>query len=197
MAQMKVGSFSSSGAAENISIGFSVGMINIYNSTAGGVFSWNSSMADGSYFDYSDGSYTSSNGVTPLSQGAIIGPAISAISKGADTTVTASYLDQFSIIAGYTVNLVGVADDLSGTTLNLVGASVKSVTSTTIVLEDSTASGYSVYVSGGYIVPVSDENGDPVATVNAGINGLTLGTGVVGSESDAITYVAFGENPVV
>lgn len=194
---MKVASFTSGGVAQNINIGFTVGMMNIYNSTSGGVFGWNSSMASGSYFDYSDGSYTSSNGVTSLNQGSIFGPPISAISTGADTTVTAANLDQFSIIAGYTVNLVGIADDLSGTTLNLVGASVKSVTSTTVVLEDSTASGYSVYVSGGYIVPVSDENGDPVPTENVGIYGVTLGTGVVGSDSDVITYVVFGENSVV
>ena len=197
MAQMTVGSFTSTGAAKNISIGYTAGKITLYNSSAGGVYEWNSSMADASYFTLSDGSYTSSNGVTPLSQSTLVGPQITAISTGATTTVTASYLSQFSIVAGYTVNLVEVADDLTGTTLNLTSATVASVTATTIVLSVNTSSGYSAYVSGGWIVPVTDANGDPVATNNVAIEGLTLGTGVVGSNGNSITYVVLGENSVV
>lgn len=197
MAQVEVGSFTSDGAAHDVSFGFTVGQITVYNSTAGGVFQWNSSMADASYFTLSDGTYTSSNGVTPLSQSILVGPEITNISTGGTTTVTASNLDQFSIVADYTVNLVGVADDGTGTTLNLTSATVSSVTSTTIVLSVNTGSGYSAYVSGGWIVPVSDADGNPVATENVAIEGLRLGTGVVGSNSDAITYVAIGENPVV
>lgn len=200
MTQMKVATYtnpSSGTAATNIDFGFTVDSITVYNSTAGSIFSWNSSMADASYFTVTSGAYTSSNGFTPLAQGTMVGPAITNISTGSTTTVTASNLDQFSIAADWTVNLVGVADDLTGTTLNLTSATVASVTATTVVLSVNTSSGYSAYVSGGYIVPVSDASGDPVATENVAIRGLTFGTGVVGANSDVVTYVAFGSNSVV
>lgn len=197
MTQMTVSSFTSAGAAKNLSFGYTVDQITLYNSSAGGIYSWNSSMADASFFDVAAGTYTSTNGFTPLAQSTLVGPPITNISTGATTTVTASNLDQFSIVAGYVVNLVEVADDLTGTTLNLTSATVASVTSTTIVLSVNTSSGYSAYVSGGYIVPVTDENGDPVATQNVAIRGLTLGTSVVGSNGNVITYVAFGSNSVV
>lgn len=197
MTQMKVGSFTSTGAVKTLSFGFTVDQITLYNSTAPGIFAWNSSMASGSYWDVAAGTYTSSNGFTPLAQGVLVGPPITAISTGATTSVTASNLDQFSIVAGYVVNLVEIADDLTGTTLNLTSATVASVSSTAVVLSVNTSSGYSAYVSGGYIVPVTDANGDPVATQNVAIRGLSLGSGVYGTTSDAITYVAFGQNSVV
>ena len=197
MAQMQVGTFTSAGAVKSLSFGFTVAQITLYNSTAGGVFSWNSSMASGSYFDVDAGTYTSTNGFTPLAQSVLVGPPITGISKSTTTTVTASNLDQFSIVADYIVNLVEVADDLTGTTLNLTSATVSSVTSTTVVLSVNTSSGYSAYVSGGFIVPVSDANGDPVATQNVAIQGISLGSGVYGSNGNVISYVAFGENSVV
>jgi hypothetical protein len=200
MAQMKVGTYtnpSSGTAATNISFGFTVDSITVYNQTAGSIFSWNSSMADASYFTVTSGAYTSSNGFTPLSQNALFGPAITDVSNAASAVITASNLDQFSFAVGDTVNIVGVADDLTGTTLNLTEATVSAVDATTVTVSVNTSSGYSTYVSGGTLVRVSDSNGDPVATDNVAIEGLTFGTGVVGTDSDVVTYVAFGSNSVV
>lgn len=154
-------------------------------------------MADASYFTVTSGAYTSSNGFTPLSQNALFGPAISDVSNAASAVITASNLDQFSFAVGDTVNIVGVADDLTGTTLNLTGATVSAVDATTVTVSTNTSSGYSTYVSGGTLVRVSDSSGDPVATDNVAIRGLTFGTGVVGTDSDVVTYVAFGQESVV
>ena len=200
MAQMKVGTYtnpSSGTAATNIDFGFTVNSITVYNSTAGSIFSWNSSMADASYFTVTSGAYTSSNGFTPLSQSGLFGPSISDVSNAASAVITCSNLDQFSFAVGDTVNIVGVADDGTGTTLNLTGATVSAVSATTVTVSTNTSSGYSAYVSGGTLVRVSDSNGDPVATNNVAIRGLTFGTGVVGANSDVVTYVAFGQEPVV
>lgn len=200
MSQMKVGTYtnpSSGTAATNISFGFTVNSITVYNQTAGSIFSWNSSMADASYFTVTSGAYTSSNGFTPLSQNGLFGPAITDVSNAASAVITASNLDQFDFAVGDTVNIVGVADDLTGTTLNLTEATVSAVDATTVTVSVNTSSGYSTYVSGGTLVRVSDSNGDPIPTNNVAIEGLTFGTGVVGTDDDVVTYVAFGENSVV
>lgn len=200
MTQMKVDGYtnpSSGTAATNIDFGFTVDSITVRNQTAGSRFSWNSSMAAGSYFNEITGAYTSSNGFTPLSQSALFGPAISGISNAASAVITCSNLSQFSFAVGDTVNIVGAADDLTGTTLNLTGATVSAVSATTVTVSVNTSSGYSTYVSGGTLVRVLDSNGNPVATDNVAIQGLTFGTGVVGANNDVVTYVAFGSNSVV
>ena len=75
---------------------------------------------------------------------------------------------------------------------------IASLTATTITTAtDTSVTGYSVWVSGGVVTRVSDTNGVPIATLNVAIQGLTFGTGVVGTDSDVLTYVAFGSNSVV
>jgi len=196
MAQVKVGSFSSTGAAKNVDFGFTVGQITIYNSTAGGIFSWNSSMADASYFTVASGAYTASNGVTPLSQSTSVSATISNITAANPAVITVNDTSVYGFAAGDTIKVTEVADDLTGTTLN-GEYTIASITATTITTTTNTSSGYSAYVSGGSAVRVSDSSGAAVALENQAIRGLTLGTGVVGSSSDAITYVAIGEEPVV
>lgn len=201
MSQMKVSGYtnpSSGTAATNISFGFTVDSITVYNSTAGSIFSWNSSMADASYFDVTDGSYTSSNGFTPLAQNTAVGATISAFSNANTGVITVNDTSTFGFAAGDTIKVAEVADDLSGTNSLNGTFTISSITATTITTTtDTSVTGYSVYVSGGVVTRVSDTNGDPVALQNQAIRGLTFGTGVVGTDDDVVTYVAFGSNPVV
>lgn len=199
MAQMKVATYtnpSSGTAATDISFGFTVDSITVYNQTAGSIFSWNSSMADASYFTVTSGAYTASNGFTPLAQNTAVGATISNITAANPAVITVNDTGTFGFAAGDTITVTGVADDLTGTTLN-ADYTIASVTATAITTATDTSSGYSAYVSGGTAFRVSDTNGDPVPTENLAIRGLTFGTGVVGANSDVVTYVAFGENSVV
>lgn len=201
MSQMKVGTYtnpSSGTAATNISFGFDVDSITVYNQTAGSIFSWNSSMADASYFTVTSGAYTASNGFTPLTQSAAFGATISGFTNANPGVITVNDTATFGFAAGDTVEVSEVADDLTGTSSLNSTFTVASVTATTITLvEDTSVTGYSVYVSGGVVTRISDTNGDAVATLNQAIRGLTFGTGVVGANSDVVTYVAHGSNSVV
>jgi|32_taG_2_1085360.scaffolds.fasta_scaffold05252_2 hypothetical protein len=199
MAQMKVGTYtnpSSGTAATNISFGFTVDSITVYNVTAGSIFSWNSSMDDASYFTVTSGAYTSSNGFTPLAQSTAVGATISNITAANPAVITVNDTSTFGFAAGDTILVTEVADDLTGTTLN-AEYTIASVTATTITTATDTSSGYSAYVSGGLVTRVSDTNGDAIPIQNQAIRGLTFGTGVVGANSDVVTYVAFGSNSVV
>jgi len=94
--------------------------------------------------------------------------------------------------------VAGVADDASGTLSLNNEFTVASVTATTITLvEDTSVTGYSVWVSGGYVTRVSDANGDPVALENKAIRGVTLGTGCVGANNASMVAICYGEEPVV
>lgn len=201
MSQMKTSGFtnpSSGTAATNVSFGFTVDSITVYNSTTGAITSWNSSMADGSYFDVDAGTYTASNGFTPLSQNAAFGATISGFTNANPGVLTVNDTATFGFAAGDTIEVSELADDLTGT-LSLNGTfTIASITATTITTAtDTTVTGYSVYVSGGVVTRTKDTNGKAVATENEAILGLTYGTGVVGTDSDVLTYVAFGSNSVV
>jgi len=201
MAQMKTGTYtnpSSGTAATNISFGFDVDSITVYNQTAGSIFSWNSSMADGSYFTVTSGAYTASNGFTPLAQSTAVGATISGFTNANPGVITVNDTSTFGFAAGDTIEVSEVADDLTGTNSLNGTFTIASVTATTITTTtDTSVTGYSVYVSGGVVTRVSDSNGDPVALENQAIRGLTFGTGVIGANSDVVTYVAFGENSLV
>jgi len=202
MSQMKVGTYtnpSSGTAATNISFGFTVDAITVYNQTAGSIFSWNSSMADASYFTVTSGAYTSSNGFTPLAQNAAYGATISAFTNANPGVITVNDTATFGFAAGDTIEVSEVAeDDLTGTNSLNGTFTITSITATTITVTANTSvTGYSVWVSGGVVTRVSDTNGTPIATENKAIRGLTFGTGVVGANSDVVTYVATGSNSVV
>lgn len=201
MTQMKVATYtnpSSGTAATNISFGFQVDSITVYNSTAGGIYSWNSSMADASFFDVAAGTYTSTNGFTPLSQSATYGASISAFSNANPGVITVNDTATFGFAVGDTIKVSEVADDLTGTNSLNGTFTIASLTATTITTATNTSvTGYSVWVSGGIVTRVSDTNGTAIATQNFAIQGLTFGTSVVGTNSDVVTYVAFGSNPVV
>lgn len=201
MSQMKVDGFtnpSSGTAATQISFGFQVDSITVYNSTAESIRSWNSSMFDGSYFNTVTGTFTATNGFTPLSQSATYGATISGFTNASPGVITVDNTDTFGFSIGDTIEISEVADDLTGT-LSINGTfTIASLTDTTITTTtDTSVTGYSVWVSGGVVTRTSDINGIPIATENIAIQGLTFGTDVIGVDNDVITYVAFGSNAVV
>ena len=200
MAQMKVAGFTNSlgAVATNVSVGFEVDSITVNNSTTGVISSWNSSMADASYFSVAAGTYTASNGFTPLSQSATYGATISGFTNALPGVITVDDTDSFGFAVGDTIQVTEVADDLSGTLSLNNTFTIGSLTSTTITTgTDTTVTAYSVWVSGGKVVRISDIDETVIPTENVAIQGLTFGTGVIGTDDDELTYVAFGSNPVV
>ncbi|HTJ53628.1 MAG TPA: hypothetical protein VL443_29440 [Cyclobacteriaceae bacterium] len=178
------------------SVGFEVSEATTVNVTDGGSFYWNSSMPDGYYLDVDAGTITTSNGFTPISLSGLFGAPITGFSNANPGVITASYLAIFDFAAGDTVMVSAVADDESGTSLN-GQFTVASVSSTAITLvENTSAPTYSVYVSGGYVSRVSDINGNPIPTQNYSVQGIQLGTGVVGGNNDVMVANFKGDNSV-
>lgn len=181
--------------ARNLDVGFAPNEVTIVDLTNGGSFYWNSSFTDGTVLDVDAGTIAGANGVTPLSQSASFGPAISGFTNANPGVITASGVSTFGVAAGDTIKVVGVADDGTATSLNGT-YTVASVTATTIVTATNTAA-YSVYVSGGYVVRVSDTSGTPIPTENLAIEGLTLGTSAVGANAASMVAIVKSDNCVV
>lgn len=200
MAQMKRVAWTNPGTAvaRNESVGFEVAKVEIWDLTTPNRFEWTASMADASYFTLGTLAYTTSNGVTPLAQNATYGAAISGFTNANPGVITVNDTATFGFAAGDTIKVAGVADDGTGTNSLNNTFTVASVTATTITLvENTSVTGYSVWVSGGFATRVSDTNGDAVATENKAIQGVTLGTGCVGANSASMVAVFYGEEPVV
>lgn len=197
MSQMKVLTWTNPNpaVARNLDVGFEVDQITIIDKTNGGSFEWNSGMADASVLDVDAGTISNTNGVTPLSQSAMFGAAISGFTNANPGVITAANVSAFGFAAGDTVQVSALADDASATNSLNGTFTVASVTATTITLVENTTA-YSVYVSGGYVSRVSDSNGDPVATENVAIQGVTLGTSAVGAASASMCAVVQGANSV-
>lgn len=174
--------------ARNLDCGFTVAEITVTDGTNGGQFYWNSSMPSASVIDVDAGTYTSSNGVTPLSQNAIFGATVSNFTSANPGVITATNIAAVGIVAGDTIKVTDIAESGAGTSKNGT-FTVASVTATTITLNENTT-GYKTYVSGGYVSRVSDSSGNPVATNNFAIRGVTLGTSAVGENSAVMTAVA-------
>lgn len=181
--------------ARDLDVGFAPDEVTIVDLTNGGSWYWNSSFTDGTVLDIDAGTIAGANGVTPLSQSASFGPAISGFTNANPGVITATGVSTFGVAAGDTITVVGVADDMTATSLNGT-YTVASVTATTITTATNTAA-YSVYVSGGYVHRVSDTSGDPVPVENLAIEGLTLGTSAVGANSASMVAIAKSNNCVV
>ena len=181
--------------ARNLDVGFETAEVTIVDTSNGGSFYWMNGMTAGTVLDVDAGTIAGANGVTPVSQSATFGPAISAFTNANPGVITATGISTFGIAAGDTIKVVGIADDLTATSLNQT-YTVASVTSTTITTATNTAA-YAVYVSGGYVQRVSDSAGVPVATENKAIEGITLGTSAVGANAAAMVAIVKGENCVV
>lgn len=198
MAQIKRVSWTnpSSAVARNENVGFEVAKVEIWDLTTPNRFEWTADMADDSYFTLGTLAYTTSNGITPLSQSTSVGASISAFTNANPGVITVNDTDTFGYAAGDTIKVAGVADDGSGTSLN-GEFTIASITSPdTITLSENTTS-YSTYVSGGTVTRVSDTNGNAIALENQAIEGVTIGTGAVGANSASMVAIFYGEEPVV
>lgn len=200
MSQMKVWGWTNPAAAvvRNESVGFTVDQITVTNVTDGAQYYWDSSMTDGYYVTVDTGAVTTSNGFTPLAQSTAVGATISGFTNANPGVITVNDTGAFGFAAGDTIKVSELADDGTGDASLNNTFTIASITATTITLvEDTTVTGYSVYVSGGMVTRVSDTDGNPIPTENHAIQGITLGTGVVGGNNDVMTAVAFGSNVVV
>lgn len=182
--------------ARNLDVGFKVDKIEIWDLTTPNRFEWMSNMADASIFVLGTLAYTTTNGVTPLAQNAAFGASISGFTNANPGVITVNDTATFGFAAGDTIKVAELADD--GSAANSLNGefTVASVTATTITLVENT-SAYSVYVSGGKAVRVSDTNGDAVPIENKAIRGVTLGTSAVGANSASMVAICYGEEPVV
>ncbi len=200
MTQMKVWTWTNpaTAVARNESVGFAVGQITVTDVTNGAQWYWDSSMSDAYFVLVGDGSVTTSNGFTPLSQSTAVGAVISGFTNASPGVLTVNETSKFGFAAGDTIKVVAVADDLTGDASLNSTYTVASVTATTITTAtDTSVTGYSVYVSGGYVTRVSDINGVAIPTENLAVQGITLGTGVVGANDAVMTAVALGANVVL
>ena len=200
MAQMKVWTWTNPATAvlRNESIGFTVSEITVTNITDGVQYYWNSSMASGSYIQVDTGAYTAANGFTPLAQSTAIGATISGFTNANPGVITVNDTATFGFAIGDTVKVSELADDLTGDASLNNTFTVAGVTATTITLvENTSVTGYSVYVSGGLVTRVSDADGIAIPVENHAIGGITLGTTVVGTDDDVMVAAAHGDNVVV
>lgn len=196
MSQVKTFSWTNaaSAVARNLDVGFTVAEITTVDVTNGGSWYWNSEMPNAYYLDVDAGTITTSNGFTPLSQGAIYGATISGFTTANPGVITATNITACGFAAGDTIEISAVAESGAGTSKN-GSFTVASVTGTTITLVQSTV-GYKTYVSGGFATRISDVNGVPIATENFAIRGITVGTGPVGANSASMVAVARGKEAV-
>lgn len=197
MAQIKTFSWTNPNpaVARNIDCGFEVAEITVVDTTNGGSWYWANGMASASVLDVDAGTISSSNGVTPLAQNASFGAPISNFTSANPGVITVTGASQYGFTAGDTVQVSALADDGSGTSKN-GQFTIASVSGNTITLSENTT-GYSVYVSGGYLTRVSDSDGNPVAIDNVAIRGVNLGTSAVGANSAAMVAVAKSSECVV
>lgn len=189
----------------NVKVGFQPGRVEIINlnSVATPVDDeiwknvWQYGMSSGSVINtayQSNGgdlldltTYSSTNGITLLGFGSSAAAQYGAVVSGFTNANTGVLTvdSTTGIAAGAVINVEGLADDQSGTTLNGV-YTVSSVTSTTITTSTNTSS-YGIYVSGGFVTLVSNANATTpnppnniysnVPTVfNQAIQGIRIGT---------------------
>lgn len=196
MAQVKTFSWTNANpaVARNLDVGFTVAEITTVDVTNGGSWYWNSEMPNAYYLDVDAGTITTSNGFTPLAQSAIYGASISGFTTANPGVITATNITACGFAAGDTIKVTAVDESGAGTSKNGT-FTVESVTGTTITLVESTV-GYKTYVSGGYATRISDVNGDPVATQNFAIRGITVGTGPVGANSASMVAVVKSQESV-
>lgn len=196
MSQVKQFSWTnaSTAVARDLDVGFTPSKIEIWDLTTPNRFEWTSNMADASIFVLGTLAYTTTNGVTPLSESARFGASISAITNASPGVITVGDTADLGFAVGDTIKVTGVAESGSGTSLN-AEYTIASLTTTTITTATNTTAG-AVWVSGGYVSRVSDTNGVAIPTENVAIRGVTLGTSAVGANSASMVAIAYGEETV-
>ena len=198
MSQMRTFSWTNPAAAvaRNLNVGFEVAEITTTDTTNGASWFWMDTMDAASFQLVDTGAITTTNGFTPLAQSVAYGATVSGFTNANPGVITVNDTATFGYAAGDTINVVNIADDLSAATSLNGTYTVASVTATTITLDQNTAAS-SVWVSGGTVIRVSDTNGDPVRFHNQAIQGITLGTGVVGGNNAVMVAVVKGQESVV
>lgn len=198
MAQIKTFSWDNPNpaVARDLDVGFTVAEITTIDVTNGGSWQWISGMPDGYVLDVDAGSIATSNGFTPLAESANFGASISNFTNANPGVITVDDTGPAGFAAGDTIKVASLADDGAGTSLNGTWT-VASVTATGITLNEDTSSGYSAYVSGGFVTRVSDTNGDAVAIENFARRGMTVGTTPVGAASASMVAIVKGQESVV
>lgn len=181
--------------AKTLSVGFDVAEITTTDITNGGQWYWNDQMVDGTDVHVDAGTIDAANGFTPVAQHSVYGAEISAFTNANPGVITAAYIEQCGIVAGDTIKVAELADDMSATSLNGQYV-VASVTATAITLTTTTV-GKSVYVSGGVVSRVKDAAGLPIPTQNFAVGGILVGTAAVGAGNAVMTAVVKGKNCVV
>lgn len=202
MAQVRTFSWTNpaTAVARNLNVGFVVAEITTTDITNGGQWNWNSEMASGSSIDVDSGAYSASNGFTPLAQSSAYGASISGFTNANPGVISVDDVVTFGYAAGDTIKVAQVADDGSGTnSLNgqFTIASVSSSANTITLVENTSVTGYSVYVSGGTVIRVSDSDGVAIPTENFAIRGITVGTTPVGANNAVMKAVVIGKESVV
>lgn len=186
--------FISGGAAYNLNVGFVPDLVHIYNRTKWATdgtnceFYWNIRMANGyAYAQASDiasldRSIITSNGVSVYSASAQtdISQVISGVTQANPGVVTVA-----STAGWATGNFVRIRDVVGMTELNGNLYEIEVLTSTTFSLVGIDTSGFTAYSSGGNAYNQSIE------TTNSGFYGITLGTSVVGADSDVVDVFCY------
>lgn len=183
--------------ARDLNVGFTVAKIITIDVTNGGSWMWINGMGSGYSLDVDAGTIATSNGFTPLAESANYGASISGFTNASPGVITVDDTGPAGFAVGDTIKVSSLADD--GSAANSLNGTftIASLTATTITLNEATNSGYSAYVSGGYVTRVSDVNGDPVPTENFARRGITVGTTPVGAASAAMVAIVEGEESVV
>ena len=196
MAQLEVYSWTNEtpAAARNQSVGFKVDEVQITTKDGGDVYYWNSAMDADTAVNVSTGLGISSNGITLLEENTRIGAYISGFTNASPGVITVDDTTIFGFAVGDTIKVTALADDQTGDTLN-GEYEIASLTDTTITTTTDTTT-FSAWVSGGYVTRVTNADGEAIAVVNRAIEGITIGTGVVGGDGDDMVMVVRGGNHV-
>ena len=201
MSQEKIFNFTNpaTAVAVNLDVGFTVASIRSIDPTAvtGGWFEWFSGMTAGSYLDGATGLVVATAGFTPIVEESVYGASISGFTNAAPGVLTVSDTARFGFAVGDTIKVAELADDETGDASLNGEFVIASLTATTITTTtDTSATGFSVYVSGRTVTRVSDVDGFSIPTQNFSIFGLTLGTAVVGGDDAVMAVKVTGENSV-
>lgn len=182
--------------ARDLDVGFDVAEITTIDITNGGSWYWINGMGDGYSLDVDAGTVATSNGFTPLSESPNYGASISGFTNANPGVITVDDTGPAGFAVGDTIKVSSLADDNSADNSLNGEFTIASLTTTTITLDEDTSSGYSAYVSGGFVTRVSDTNGNAVATENFARRGITVGTTPVGANSASMIAIVKGEESV-
>ncbi len=199
MAQIKQFTWTNaaSAVARDLDVGFTVSSATTVDTTNGGSWFWTSNMADAAVLDVDSGTFTTTNGFTPLAESANYGASISGFTNANPGVLTVDDSGPAGFAAGDTIKVSAVADDNADLALSLNDEyTIASLTATTITLDQNTTSD-NVYVSGGFVTRVTDTNGDAIPRENFARRGITVGTTPVGANNAVMVAIVNGEESVV